>query len=90
MTATPHLTGLIVVIVIGAGALHAVWNAIAKQLDDRVMVFALMGIPLTLAGGLAVAVAGVPGRAAVAFDRVGRDPHRLRPGADELLPARLL
>jgi len=67
MTATPHLTGLIVVIVIGAGALHAVWNAIAKQLDDRVMVFALMGIPLTLAGGLAVAVAGVPGRAVAAF-----------------------
>ena len=67
MTATPHLTGLIVVIVICAGALHAVWNAIAKQLDDRVMVFALMGIPLTLAGGLAVTVAGVPRRPAVAF-----------------------
>jgi drug/metabolite transporter (DMT)-like permease len=65
MTAQPHLTGLIVVIVIGAGALHAVWNAIAKQLGDRVMVFALMGIPLTLAGGLAVAVAGVPAGAAV-------------------------
>jgi len=64
MTAQPHLTGLIVVIVIGAGALHAVWNAIAKQVGDRVMVFALMGVPLTLAGGLAVAVAGVPARAA--------------------------
>jgi drug/metabolite transporter (DMT)-like permease len=67
MTAQPHLTGLIVVIVIGAGALHAVWNAVAKQLGDRVMVFALMGVPLTLAGGLAVAVAGVPARAAVGF-----------------------
>ena len=65
MTAQPHLTGVIVVIVIGAGALHAVWNAIAKQLGDRVMVFALMGIPLTLAGGLAVAVAGMPAGAAV-------------------------
>ena len=31
------------------------------------MVFALMGVPLTLAGALAVAVAGVPGRAAVAL-----------------------
>jgi drug/metabolite transporter (DMT)-like permease len=67
MTAQPHLTGLIVVIVISAGALHAVWNAIAKQLGDRVMVFALMGVPLTLAGGLAVAVAGLPARAAVGF-----------------------
>lgn len=67
MTAQPHLTSLIVVIVIGAGALHAVWNAIAKHAGDRVMVFALMGVPLTLAGALAVAVAGMPGRAAVAF-----------------------
>jgi hypothetical protein len=67
MTAQPHLTGLIVMIVIGAGALHAVWNAIVKQLGDRVMVFVLMGVPLTLAGALAVAVAGVPGRAAVAL-----------------------
>lgn len=65
MTPQPHLTGLIIVIVIGAGALHAVWNAIAKHLDDRVMVFALMGIALTLGGGLAVAVAGLPGRVAV-------------------------
>lgn len=64
---TPHLTGLIVVIVIGAGALHAVWNAIAKQLDDRLMAFAVMGVALTLAGGLAVAVAGLPGRTAVLF-----------------------
>src|SRR5262249_61628211 len=67
MTAQPHLTGLIVAIVIGAGALHAVWNAIAKHAGNRIMVFALMGIPMTLAGALAVAVAGVPGRAAVAL-----------------------
>jgi drug/metabolite transporter (DMT)-like permease len=67
MTPQPQLTGLIVVIVIGAGALHAVWNAIAKQLDDRLMAFAVMGVSLTLAGGLAVAVTGLPGRAAVMF-----------------------
>jgi drug/metabolite transporter (DMT)-like permease len=65
MTAQPHLTALVVVIVIGAGALHAVWNAIMKQLGDRVMAFALMGIALTVGGGLAVTVAGLPGRAAV-------------------------
>jgi drug/metabolite transporter (DMT)-like permease len=63
---TPHLSGLIVVIVIGAGALHAVWNAIAKHLDDQLMAFAMMGLSMTLAGGLAVAVTGLPGRAAVA------------------------
>jgi drug/metabolite transporter (DMT)-like permease len=67
MTAQPHLTGLIAVIVIGAGALHATWNAIMKKLGDRVMAFALMGVTLTLGGGLAVAVTGLPGRAAVGF-----------------------
>ena len=67
MTAQPHLTGLIVAAVIGAGALHAVWNAIAKQLDDRVMAFAVMGIALTVGGGALVAVTGLPGRTAVSF-----------------------
>ena len=43
MTAQPHLTALIVTAVIAAGALHAVWNAIAKHLDDRLMAFAVMG-----------------------------------------------
>ena len=67
MTAQPHLTTLIVVAVITAGALHAVWNAIAKHLDDRLMAFAVMGVPVTVVGGLAVAVTGLPGRTAVFF-----------------------
>jgi drug/metabolite transporter (DMT)-like permease len=53
MTAQPHLTTLIVAAVIAAGALHAVWNAIAKDLDDRLMVFAMMGIPVTVVVPLA-------------------------------------
>jgi drug/metabolite transporter (DMT)-like permease len=65
MTPQPHLTVLIAAVVIGAGALHAVWNAIAKQLDDRLMAFALIGVSMTLAGGLAVTVTGLPGRVAV-------------------------
>ena len=39
-------------IVIGAGALHAIWNAIAKYLDDRLVVFALIGVASTVGGGL--------------------------------------
>jgi drug/metabolite transporter (DMT)-like permease len=65
MTAQPHLTALIVAAVIAAGALHAVWNAIAKHLDDQVMAFAVIGIPMAVVGGLAVAVTGLPGRTAV-------------------------
>ena len=47
-------------IVIGAGALHAIWNAIAKYLDDRLVVFALIGVASTVGGGLMLAVAGLP------------------------------
>jgi drug/metabolite transporter (DMT)-like permease len=65
VTAQPHLTALIVVAVIAAGALHAVWNAIAKHLDDRLVAFAVIGIPMTVLGGLAIAVTGLPARAAV-------------------------
>jgi drug/metabolite transporter (DMT)-like permease len=54
-----------VAIVIGAGALHAIWNAIAKYLDDRLVVFALIGVASTAGGGLVLAVAGLPYRAAV-------------------------
>ena len=75
MTAGPHLTVTIVLIVIGAGALHAAWNAIAKQLDDRLMALAVMGIPLTLCGGLALAVTGLPGRTAVAYAAVSAAIH---------------
>jgi drug/metabolite transporter (DMT)-like permease len=64
---TPSLTGLIALIVIGAGVLHAVWNAIAKQLDDRLMAFALIGIALAAGGILVVVVAGLPARTAMWF-----------------------
>ena len=75
MTAQPHLTTLIVVAVIGAGALHAVWNAIAKHLDDRLMAFAVMGISMTVVGGLTVAVTGLPSRTAVLFAVVSAVIH---------------
>jgi drug/metabolite transporter (DMT)-like permease len=67
MTPQPHLTALIVAVVIGSGVLHAAWNAIAKQLDDRLMAFAAIDVALAVAGGLGVAVTGVPGRTAVMF-----------------------
>lgn len=75
VTAQPHLTALIVAAVIAAGALHAVWNAIAKHLDDQLMAFALIGIPMAVIGGLAVAVTGLPGRTAVYFAVVSAVIH---------------
>jgi drug/metabolite transporter (DMT)-like permease len=67
VTTQTHLTPLIVAIVIGAGALHATWNAIARQGGDRLMVFAWIGIASTVSGGLGLALTGLPYRAAIGF-----------------------
>lgn len=67
MSPEPHLTAAIVAVVIGAGALHACWNAIAKQVQDRLMAFAWIGITAALAGGLVLLITGLPARPAVAF-----------------------
>jgi drug/metabolite transporter (DMT)-like permease len=61
------LSGSLVVTVIGAGVLHATWNAIAKHLDDGLMVFALIGVASTVGGGIGLAVTGLPYRAAIPF-----------------------
>jgi drug/metabolite transporter (DMT)-like permease len=62
-----QITIPIVIIVIGAGALHAVWNAITKHLDDRLAAFALIGVASTVGGGAVLALAGLPQRAAIGF-----------------------
>lgn len=72
---TPHLTGLIALLVIAAGALHAMWNAIAKQTGDQLMAFALIGVSMTLAGGAAVEITGLPGRTAVEYAAVSAAIH---------------
>jgi drug/metabolite transporter (DMT)-like permease len=63
----PHLTPDVIAIVIGAGALHACWNAIVKQIPDRLMAFAWIGIAATLTGGLVLALTGLPAREAIPF-----------------------
>jgi drug/metabolite transporter (DMT)-like permease len=65
--ANAQITAPVIAIVIGAGAVHATWNAIAKYLDDRLAVFALIGVASTAGGGLLLAVTGLPRRAAIGF-----------------------
>jgi drug/metabolite transporter (DMT)-like permease len=67
MAAQPHLTLLIIVIVIGAGALHACWNAIAKQVKDGLMAFAWIGLAAGAIGGVALAFTGMPAGPAIPF-----------------------
>jgi drug/metabolite transporter (DMT)-like permease len=62
-----QITITIVAIVIGAGALHAAWNAITKFLDDGLAAFALIGVASTVGGGALLAVTGLPHGAAVGY-----------------------
>src|SRR5262249_46789313 len=50
--------------VIGAGMLHATWNAMAKANPDRVTTFAIYGVSYTCCGAIAVVFAPVPAAAA--------------------------
>jgi drug/metabolite transporter (DMT)-like permease len=63
----PHLTPAIIAAVIGAGALHACWNAIAKQVTDRLMAFAWISVASMTVGGVVLAMAGLPARVAVPY-----------------------
>jgi drug/metabolite transporter (DMT)-like permease len=63
----PHLTPAIIAIVIGAGALHATWNAITKQVTDRLMAFAWIGIAATITGAVVLGFTGLPFRTAIPF-----------------------
>jgi drug/metabolite transporter (DMT)-like permease len=75
MSAHTQITVPVVLIVIGAGALHATWNAIAKSVDDRLAVFALIGVAATLGGGAVLAITGLPYRAAIGFAVVSAAIH---------------
>jgi drug/metabolite transporter (DMT)-like permease len=75
MPAHTQITVPIVLVVIGAGALHAAWNAIAKSVEDRVVVFALMGVATTLGGAAVLALTGLPYRAAIGFAVVSAAIH---------------
>jgi len=62
-----QLTPVVLAAVIGAGALHACWNAIAKQVTDRLMAFAWIGIAAMAVGGAVLAVTGLPARQAIPY-----------------------
>lgn len=67
MNAPSGLSTQIVLIVLGAGVLHALWNAIVKHIGDGLTAFALIGFVASIAGGLILAIAGLPYRAAIPF-----------------------
>ena len=75
MASHSQITVPVVLIVIGAGALHAAWNAIVKYVDDSLAVFALIGVTSTLGGGMVLALTGLPYRASIGFAVVSAAIH---------------
>jgi drug/metabolite transporter (DMT)-like permease len=61
--ATPGVVGLTLV----AAVLHAVWNAVAHAVPDRLVGFALIGMTYTVVCGVAVLFLGLPPAAAWPF-----------------------
>jgi len=69
------LTTFVLVAVIGAGVLHAAWNAMVKHIDDRLMTFAAIGVTATGASAVALAVTGLPARAAIPYATASAAVH---------------
>jgi len=64
---TGHLTWGVTGLVLGAGMLHAVWNAIASAVQDKLVAFGLIGVSDTIVSAVALPLAGMPRSAAIAF-----------------------
>lgn len=62
-----HLTLIVVALVLCAGVLHAVWNAIASRISDPTVAFALLGIAQIPFAVIALPLAGMPCSAAIPF-----------------------
>jgi drug/metabolite transporter (DMT)-like permease len=54
------LSAGVVAITLAAAVLHAVWNAVAHAVPDRLVGFALIGVAYTVIGGVTALVVGLP------------------------------
>jgi hypothetical protein len=75
VTTHPTLSANVLVLVLGAGVLHALWNAIAKSIDDRLTAFAAIGVLCTIGGGAGLVITGLPYRTAIAFALASAGVH---------------
>jgi drug/metabolite transporter (DMT)-like permease len=61
------MSGGVVAITLVAAVLHAVWNAVAHAVADRLVGFALIGLAYVVVGGISALVLGLPPAAAWPF-----------------------
>jgi drug/metabolite transporter (DMT)-like permease len=64
---TAHLTLSVTLLVLVAGVLHAVWNAMASAIEDKLLAFGLMAASYTVIAALALPLTGLPRSAAILF-----------------------
>ena len=61
------VSGGVVAITLVAAVLHAIWNAVAHGVTDRLVGFALIGVAYVVVGGISALVVGLPPPAAWPF-----------------------
>ncbi|HEY5428354.1 MAG TPA: DMT family transporter [Solirubrobacteraceae bacterium] len=62
-----HLSPSVTALVLGAGVLHATWNAIASAIKERFVAFGLLGVTEAAVAAVALPLTGMPASSALAF-----------------------
>lgn len=75
MTIPDTLTPAVTLLVLGAGLLHATWNAIASAIKDKALTFGLIGATSTVAAVVVLPIAGMPRSAALPYAAVSGAIH---------------
>lgn len=70
-----NLPVAVAVVVLLAGVLHALWNAVAKAIPDRLITFGLIGVSTTLGAVVMVFVFGLPAGRAMPYVLVSAAIH---------------
>jgi drug/metabolite transporter (DMT)-like permease len=62
-----HLTPAVTALVLAAGVLHAVWNAIASVIKEKFVAFGLIGVTEAVVAGVCLPLVGMPAASALAY-----------------------
>ena len=62
-----HLSPAVTALVLGAGVLHATWNAIASEIKEKFVAFGLIGVTEAVVAGVFLPLTGMPASRAFVF-----------------------
>jgi drug/metabolite transporter (DMT)-like permease len=75
VTIPDTLTPTVTLLVLGAGVVHAIWNAIASAIKDKTLTFGLIGATTTVVALVLLPIAGMPRSAALPYAAVSGVIH---------------